>query len=191
MATMTKDTTNNKWIYNVIIDDVGEKNYQFSTENKFLDADIVVKTNTTAVGNLALALTDLTSVLDMGSANSGYYWPTIALNGTITPVSAGWITNTATNVFDDSVGMGKVAQSTLKNGTTSIGSGAQITPSNEAQIINISAGYYHDARTITIQAASTSNPATIKSGEATLGSLTYAYNSTSGVFDISGTATIA
>lgn len=181
-----------KWpVYEIEIEDSGyTPNYSFATENTFVDSDIIVRAHANAAGSLTLNLTDLTTAIDMGTATSGYYNPTVSLSGSVNVASAGWITSGNKTVTDNSVGIGKVAQSTLKNGTQTINSGSTVTPGATAQTINISAGY-NAARTIIVGAISTGNLATIKSGTASLGTLTYTYDGDNARFNISGTASIS
>lgn len=188
---MTK-TAQGKWpVYEIEIENSGyTPNYTFATENTFVDSDISVRAHANSAGTLSLNLTDLTTAIDMGSPSGGYYSPILSLSGNLNVASAGWITSGNKPVTDNSVGVGKVAQSTLSKDGTSINSGATITPGANAQIITISAGY-NAARTLTIAAASSSTAATIKSGTATLGTLTYAYDTTNNIFNISGTASIS
>ena len=187
---MKKDTTNNIWPYNIEISGSGwTQTHTFQTKNKFLDANIAVRAHANAVGNLTLALTDLTSNLTMGSATSGVYSPTVSLTGTVTPASAGWMASSAVTVTDNSVKIGKINQSTLKNGNTAINSGTTVNPTAAAQTINISEGY-NTARTVILGPVSAGPKGTIKSGTASLGTLTYTYNENSDNFTIIGTASI-
>lgn len=187
---MQRDTTNNIWPKDIEIEGAGwTPTYTFNTLNKFVDANIVVRAHANAAGNLTLALTDLTSNLTMGSATSGVYSPTVSLTGTVTPASAGWITASAATVTDSSVKIGKINQSTLKNGNTAINSGTTVNPTSAAQTINISEGY-NTARTVILGPVSAGPKGTIKSGTASLGALTYTYNENSDNFTITGTASI-
>lgn len=187
---MTKDTTNNIWPYDIEISSSGwTQTHTFQTQNKFLDANIAVRAHTNAAGALTLALTDITTGLSMGSASGGKYSPTVQASGTVTPASAGWITATAVNVTDNSFAIGTINQSILKNGTTTINSGATVNPAASSQTINISEGY-NTARTVIIGPVSAGPKGTIKSGTASLGTLTYAYNSDNTNFTITGTASI-
>lgn len=188
---ITKDETNQVWPYEIEITGAGwTQTHTFTTKNKFVDADIAVKAHTNAAGTLSLALTDIDGTLSMGSASGGYYTPTADLSGTATAASAGWLTAEPQNVSDTGVKVGKVAQSTLKNGTTTISSGSTVNPANSSQTINISAGY-NSARTVVVGPVSAGPKGTATSGTATLGALTYEYNSANTNFDISATATIA
>ena len=187
---MTKDTTNNIWPYDIEISGSGwTQTHTFQTQNKFLDANIAVRAHANAAGALTLALTDITTGLSMGSAASGKYSPTVAATGTITPASAGWITTSAVTVTDNSFKIGTINQSTLKNGTTAINSGATVNPTASNQTINISEGY-NTARTVVVGPVSAGPKGTIKSGTASLGTLTYTYNSDNDNFTITGTASI-
>lgn len=86
----------------------------------------------------------------------------------------------------------------VKKSTTQVGSNtaafgnATITPTSSSQTVILSDGYYPSNRTITINAiSSTSAVGTIKSGSATINSVTFgSYNSTNNNFPITGSATI-
>ena len=188
---ITKDETNNVWPYEIEISGSGwTQTHIFSTENKFLDADIAVKAHANAAGAVTLSLTDLTSEITMGSATSGYYNPTVSLSGNANIASAGWITAGNKSVTDSSVKIGKVAQSLVKEGNTTLDLSDPVNPTGSSRTITITAGY-NSARTLTIGPVSDGPKATVTSGTATLGTLTYTYDSTNTIFNISGTATIS
>ena len=125
------------------------------TQNKFVDADIDIKLTVPQAAGASLALTDKSNdLLNMGSASSGYYLPTISLSGGVSYTSAGWVTTAGSSgLTDDSVVVGKVVQSTLTLNDNPISSAAEITPTGSAQRIDISAGYYDSARYLTIKPA--------------------------------------
>lgn len=171
MATMTNDTTNNLWVLEQTATGAGTFTDLLTTENKFLDKNISIKSTIPAASGPALAITDKGSTnITIGSASGGYYPLTTSLTGKLTVSSAGWITTDGFSATDSTVTVGRIAQSTLKNGTTAISSGDTITPTvTGTQTINISAGY-NGARTVKI--------APMSSGTAAAASVT-----------ISGTAT--
>ena len=149
-----------------------------TTENKFLDKNIVVKVpGATAATTPTLTMTDSTAtVVVADTATSGRYALTNSLSGKTTYATAGWITTDGLgNATDTSVQVGYITQSTLANGSTTIASGSTITPSTTAtQTINISAGY-EKARTIKVapMSAGTTAAASI-SGTATSSTATVA-----------------
>ena len=105
--------------------------------------------------------------INMGSASNGVYKPTSSLQYSYGANSDGWIGNTEIDMMAlaTNVPVGTVNQSILKNGTTTIESGAEITPAAEDQTINITEGY-NTARTVVVKAASEMDPAVITSGNA-------------------------
>lgn len=151
MATMTNDITNNLWVLEQTATGAGTFTDLLTTENKFLDKNISIKSIIPAASGPALAITDKGSTnITIGNASGGYYPLTTSLTGKLTVSSAGWITTDGFSATDSTVTVGRIAQSTLKNGTTAISSGATITPSvTDTQTINISAGY-NGARTVKI-----------------------------------------
>ena len=73
--------------------------------------------------------------------------------------TAGWITTGGASATDSSVTVGRIIQSTLKNGTNTIASGSTVTPAvDSTQTINIGAGY-NSARTVVIAAMSSGTKA--------------------------------
>lgn len=171
MATMTNDTTNNLWVLEQTATGAGTFTDLLTTENKFLDKNISIKSTIPAAKNPALAITDKgTTNITIGSASGGYYPLTTSLTGKLTVSSAGWITTDGFSATDSTVTVGRIAQSILKNGQTTINSGSTITPSVTAtQTIDITAGY-NTARTIKIGPMSSGTAAASKvtiSGTAT------------------------
>ena len=171
MATMTNDTTNNLWVLEQTATGAGTFTDLLTTENKFLDKNISIKSTIPAASGPALTITDKESTdITIGTASSGYYPLTTSLTGKLTVSRAGWITTDGFSATDSTVTVGRIVQSTLKNGKTAISSGDTIAPSaTDTQTINISAGY-NAARTVKI--------APMSSGTAAAASVT-----------ISGTAT--
>lgn len=151
MATMTNDTTNNLWVLEQTATGAGTFTDLLTTENKFLDKNISIKSTIPSAQNPALTITDKSSTnITIGTVSQGYYPLSAALTGTLTVGTPGWITTSGLSAQDESVIVGRIAQSTLKNGDTAINSGATITPSVDSnQTINISAGY-NSARTVIV-----------------------------------------
>ena len=191
MADLTVKTVNDeqKFVYEKTISAAGLHQVNFETKNSFLDKDINIQITTPTASAPALDVTDITSSITMGTAADGVYSPTANLSGNVNIATAGWITAGNKAVSENGVKIGTVNQSTLKNGNTTIASGAEITPSDEAQTINISEGY-NTARTVVVKAASESAAATVVSGNATVSTLTYTADSENHTFDISGSANI-
>lgn len=137
---------------------------------------------------------------------SGYYKITATGSGTVNRAAvkkqvtdSGWIqAGSQTTVIDAGSLTSESAntqyyikKSTTAGGTVS-GGNSTVTPSSSSQTVTISEGYYPSSRTITINSVGdTSNVGTIKSGSATITSASYAYNSTSGNFNVTGSATIS
>ena len=155
MATMT--TFEGQFLLEHTVTSAGQAGVVLSTENKFVDKNIGIRINTPNAGNPSLQIENVTSALNLGSATSGTYSPSISLNGNIQFPNAGWVTNNTYTVVDSSVAIGKIKQSTLQNGTTAISSGDTILPLTTAQTVNISEGYNTD-RTLIIGAASSGAP---------------------------------
>jgi len=191
MADLTVKTVNDeqKFVYAKTIEEAGLHQVNLETENSFLDKDINIQITTPSAATPTLDITDITGSITMGTAIDGIYSPTADLSGNVNIATSGWITAGNKAVSESGVKIGKVNQSTLKNGNTAIASGAEITPSDEDQTINISEGY-NAARTVVVKAASESNPATVASGNATISTLTYTADSANHTFDISATEEI-
>ena len=151
MATMTNDTTNNLWVLEQTATGAGTFTDLLTTENKFLDKNISIKSIIPSAQGPALSITDKSSVdIGVGTVSQGYYPLSTALTGTLTVGTPGWITTTGLSAQDESVIVGRIKQSTLANGNTAINSGATIIPSvSSNQTINISEGY-NTARTVII-----------------------------------------
>lgn len=188
MATMTTNTDNQ---LELSVDITGStKSYLLATATSYLEKDIKFKINVPTVGAATLNITDNNSDVTVGTAAEGKYLLTNSLTGTMTFASAGWITTNGDSATDTTVQVGKIAQSTLVQGSTAISSGATVNPTASTQTINITAGY-EAARTIKVGPISAGPKGVITSGTASLGALTYTYNTTNENFDISGTATIS
>ena len=181
MSTASKDAAG--WQAAYTIAGAGEKTITFKTENKFVDADARVTITTPAASAPTLSVDDNTTTLPMGTASSGKYTVSKAITGKVNVSTAGWITSGDHTVSDSNVTLGVVNESTLKVGTTTISSGATITPSDSAQTITISEGY-NSARTLTISAADSGTAGEITSGSATIDTVTYLYSSTDDNFKI-------
>ena len=160
MANLTKDTSNNLWPVPITVAGVGTTTHILQTENKFVDANISIKVTTPAASGASLAITDKGSTnITVGTVSNGYYPLTTSLTGTLSVSTAGWLTTSGLSATDSSVTVGRIAQSTLANGTTTIASGATITPNvSTTQTINISAGY-EGARTVVVGAMSSGTQA--------------------------------
>ena len=187
MADLTVKTVNDeqKFVYEKTIAAAGLHQVNFETENSFLDKDINIQITTPAASAPTLDVTDITGSITMGTATDGVYSPTANLSGNVNITTAGWITAGNKTVSENGVKIGKVNQSTLKNGTTAIASGAEITPSGEDQTISISEGY-NTARTVVVKAASESAAATVASGNVTISSITPSVDHTNHTVTISG-----
>ena len=184
------EETTSAWIASHTIAGAGEKTISFATSNKFVDKDIHLILTTPAAASPSLSLTDITTGLSMGEASGGKYSPSVSLNGNANVSTAGWIAAGNHTVADNNVLIGTVNQSTMANGNTAISSGDTITPSTSAQTITISEGY-NAARTLIVGASDSAAPATITSGSATIDTLSYAYDSTNNVFNITGSADVS
>lgn len=166
-----------------------------ATKNKFVDKDIHIDLTVPSAADPALSITDLTDSLNMGTASDGVYSPVVSLSGNAAVATAGWIAAGNHEVSDTSVAVGKVNQSTLKNGSTTIASGADITPAvSDDQTINISEGY-NAARTVVVKSMDSADTqkAVVNSANLSVGTadLTIAYDSANGDFNVTGSKTIA
>lgn len=161
MAKLQYDSVNEVFVLSHTVDGANSVEHLLATENKFLDKNIKIQVNTPAVGNGILSIDDNSSTdVSVGTAAGGKYPLTANISGTMTFESAGWMSTAGDSATDTNVVVGLIGQSTLKNGNTSINSGANITPSVDGdQTINISAGYYDTNRTIIVKGASGSTAA--------------------------------
>ena len=188
MPSATKD--NAGWLAEYTIAGTGEKTITFKTENKFMDSDARVLITTPAAANPTLTLTDKTDILTMGTASSGTYSPKVSVSGKATVATAGWISNGDYTVAASNYQVGKVNQSILKNGNSTIASGSTINPGPVAQTISITEGY-NTARTLVIGSASSSDPGAVTSGSATISTLNYGYVAADGIYNITGSADVS
>ena len=162
---MTNNTTDNLWELTIPITGAGQRSAILSTQNKFVDKNIVIYTSTTAAGAATLNITDKeTTALTVGTLNStNHYYPmSTSLTGQMTFANDGWITTAGASATDSSVTVGNLAQSSLKLGSGSVEyvSTKTVTPNPTSnQTLTISAGYYNEARTITINAMSSGTKA--------------------------------
>ena len=166
-----------------------------ATKNTYLDKDIHIDLTVPDASEPALSITDLTGSLNMGTATAGVYSPVVSLSGNAAVENAGWIEAGNHAVSDSSVAVGKVNQSTLKNGTTAIASGATIVPEVSAsQTINISEGY-EGARTVIVDSmdSASTQKAVVNSSNASIATadISIAYDSTNSDFNVTGSKTIA
>lgn len=196
MATMTNDTANNLWVLQQTATGAGTFTDLLTTENKFLDKNISIKSTIPSASGQALAITDQgTTDIDVSNtATGGYYTLTTSLTGKLTVDHAGWINIDGLSATDSSVTVGRIAQSVLQNSAGTIASGSTITPDLSAtQTITITAGY-NSARTIKVAPLSDGTPAAataVVSGTATTPTLTNTTNTISGKtrVDITGITT--
>ena len=171
------------------IDGAGEKTVTFKTENKFVDRDARVVITTPAAVSPALTITPSSNTVTVGTLSSGSYPITAAVNGTVAPTTAGWL-SLADVIVSDTEQIGTIPQSTMTLGSTAIADEGQITPTDSNQTLTISAGY-STQRTLTIKSTSTSAAGEITSGSATITSLSYAYDSATSKFNVTGSATVS
>lgn len=160
------------------------------TENTFVDQDIAITVNTPAAGTIDFAADDISSGISMGTASNGVYSPTATITGDVSFATAGWTTAGPHSVSDTGVKIGTVNQSTLSKDGSTIASGSTIVPTDSAQVISISEGY-NSARTLTVGAADAGAGGQVKSGSATVSSVSYTYNSTNGNFTVGGSANVS
>ena len=151
MATMTIE--NGLWVLEQTATRAGTSVDLLTTENKFIDKNISIRSIIPSANNPVLSIADKNSTdITIGTVTSqGYYPLSASLTGALTVGTAGWVDITGfNNISDTSVIVGRIQQSVLANGETPIDSGATIIPSvSSNQTINISAGY-NDARTVII-----------------------------------------
>lgn len=143
---------NGQFVFERTTDGAGTYSAVLSTENKFVDKNIGISIITPSASNPVLDVTDITSSISMGTATNGVYNPTTTIAGNVNISTAGWITTGNKSVSEANVKIGKVNQSILQNGETTIASGAQIQPAISDQIITITEGY-SPARTITVKSS--------------------------------------
>jgi len=168
------EVKNSAFAFEKTIENSGDVTGILSTENTFVDKNIAIKITTPAVGAMDLAITDNNDDVTVGTASEGKYPLTATIAGTVTPATAGWAPASAANVSDTGVVVGKIAQSTMNDGTNTVASGSTINPDYDTQTINITAGY-NGARTIIIGKAEDGPAGEVSSpnATATLGNPTY------------------
>ena len=160
------------------------------TKNTFVDKNIHIDLTVPSAADPILDITDIPANIDMGTASNGVYEPVATIMGTANVATAGWMTAGDKLVSESNVKIGKVNQSTLKNGNTAINSGDEIIPDvSEDQTINITEGY-EAARTIIVAPMEDGQAASVASGNATISNLTYTADSANHTFDISASETI-
>ena len=173
-----------------VVSKSGDEPIRFGTKNKWVDKDIQMNVSVPAAGSLTLDANDISTQINMGTPSEGFYEPVATVEGTVNIASAGWITAGNKAVSEANVKIGKVAQSTLLNGATSISSGAEIVPDvDNDQTITISAGYA-PARTIVVKNMGEGQEAEVSAVDTTVTALTYTSDDTNHTFDISGTQVI-
>lgn len=154
MSQLTYDSTNERWLLEQAITAAGTITHILQTENKFLDKNIAVQISTPSAGTATLTVTDNTSDVTIGSAAGGKYSLTAPITGQMTFASAGWVTTGGQSAADSEVVVGKIAQSIIQNGATTIASGSNVTPNPTTdQTITITAGY-EAQRTLIIKSMS-------------------------------------
>ena len=125
----------------------------------------------------------------MGTATSGYYYPTNNISANLNVSTSGWVETTGYSE-SDSIGIGKVSQSIMQQGTSTIASGSTIVPTDSNQTITITEGY-NAARILVIGAADSGAAGEITSGSATISLLSYAYDSSTSKFNVTGSADVS
>lgn len=170
MSTATNNTTDKRWDISVSLDDMSvegsSKTLTLATANTYVDKDINVGITGPSAG--AFKADDVTATVTVGTtASSGKYTITASGRTTASTISKGFIAASQRGATGTISGSTTVDQSTLKNGSTTISSGANITPGS-AQTITIGAGYYPSDRTVNVKAASTGTAATFTPGETTV-----------------------
>ncbi len=155
----TMTNTEAGWLYSQSATQAETFRATLTTQNKFIDKNIIVETVIPAAATPALNITDKgTTDIGIGTVSSGYYPLTASLTGTLSVSTAGWITTAGLSATDSSVTVGRIAQSTLKLGSTTISSGYEVTPGASEQVINIGMGY-NTARTVKIKPVSAATQA--------------------------------
>lgn len=163
----------------------GDKTFEFKTENKFVDQNIRFNLTVPAAAGLAVENNNVSTLLTMGSASNGVYSPSTTLD--LVTTSNGWVTD-GTHLASSIVGT--VNQSTMTLGGSTLASGSTVDPGTSTQTITISEGY-NAARTIIVGTTASGEAGSVTSGSATISSLSYAYDSTSSKFNITGSADVS
>ena len=170
----------------------GHVTIDFDTKNTFVNQDIHVDLTVPSAAAPILDVADIAANIDMGTASNGVYEPVATISGVANVATAGWMAAGDKAVSESNVKIGKVNQSTLKNGTTAIASGSNVVPAVDSdQTINISEGY-EGTRTVIVKSMDSADTqkATVSSGNATISSVNISYDSTDDNFDIAATETI-
>lgn len=152
MQNVSMNTVNGSWVFQQTANQAETYTGILETQNTFLDKNISIKTIIPAAATPTLAITDSNADIGIGTVSSGYYPLTATLSGTISLGTAGWVTAAGLS-GSDSATVGRIAQSTLKLGTTTIASGYEVIPGSTDQVINIGMGY-NTARSVTVKAVS-------------------------------------
>ena len=135
-----------------------------ATQNTFVDKNIAIKITVPEVGTGTLAITDQPDTnINIGEVSNGYYPLTTPLSGTISYNTAGWMGTGNISVLDSSVTVGRIAQSTLSEGSSATNgyvSTITVTPSPTSnKYVNITPGY-NSGRYVTIAPMSSGTTAT-------------------------------
>lgn len=161
----------------------------FNTTDQFIDKEIRLQL-AARPATAELTLTgNTTQSPTWGTATSGYYYPTNNISANLNVSTAGWVETSGYNE-SDSIGIGKVSQSIMQQGTSTIASGSTIVPTDSNQTITITEGY-NAARTLVIGATDSGAAGEITSGSATISSLSYAYDSSTSKFNVTGSADVS
>ena len=163
----------------------GSKTFEFKTENKFVDQNIRFNLTVPAAAGLAVENNNISTLLTMGTASNGVYSPSTTLD--LVTTSDGWVTD-GSHLASSIVGT--VNQSTMTLGGSTLASGTTVDPGASTQTITISEGY-NTARTIIVGTTASGEAGSVTSGSATISSLSYAYDSTSSKFNITGSADVS
>ena len=138
MATMT--TTAGYFLLSTTASGANTQTVTLSTQNKFVDSNIIVKFTTPEAASPSLAIADTNGAVTIGAASAGSYPLSTSLMGTLTFGTPGW--SSGASASDSSVQVGTIAQSYLKVDSTTVASGYSITALPSAtQTVSIAAGY--------------------------------------------------
>ena len=152
------------WKLTATATQAGTQTVVLSTENKFVDKNVVLEFNTPSAGVPTLTITDKTNAVTVGDASAGVFPLTNSLSGVTSYDNAGWVgTSGAGAATDAEVQVGTIAQSTMTVGGTTISSGSVVSPDAvNNTTVTIGAGY-EAQRTLVIAptSAGTSASATV------------------------------
>ena len=173
----------------------GHVKIDFDTAGHYVEKNIHVDLEVPSAANPVLDVTDITDNITMGTASNGVYEPVATISGVANIATAGWAAAGNTAVSESNVKIGKVNQSTLKNGTTAIASGSNVVPAVDSdQTINIGEGY-EAARTVVVKSMDSADTqkAVVNSANLNVGTadLTIAYDDTNHDFNVTGSKTIS